>query len=346
MNKIIRKIFTMLTVSLCFNFTSVAQQIVTQVESKKVTINNFTRAANDLYMQKYVKSIGTNRFYHLSRPTPLDEQKVIRMNRDTLYSVVALDVNKPVTIELPNAGERYISLHLMDQDHFTPIVWSKPGVYTIDKEVLGSRYGMAVVRIAVDAKDEEDIKQVNKLQQQIHINGDSTKTLDVPNWDLASMQALHNALLVLGEGVTNSHKMFGTKDQVDPLLHMIGTAVGFGGLPEQYTYYEIEYPAADSGQGEFSLTVDDVPVDAFWSITVYNKDGFIDKNDLQTYVINGNNALKNEDGTVTVYFGGCNSDKVNCLPTMPGWNYAVRMYQPKAKLQSGEWKFPAIKPIN
>jgi hypothetical protein len=346
MNNIIRKICAFVMIGLCYSQISSAQQIGATSDTKKVTIDNFTRASNDLYMQKYVKSIGTNCFYHLSRPTPLDEQKVIRMNRDTLYSVVALDVSHPVTIEVPDAGERYISLHIMDRDHFTPIVWYKPGIYTIDQKVLGSRYGMAVVRIAVDAKDEEDIKTVNNLQKQIKISGGSSKSIDVPNWDLASMQKLHNAILVLGEGVTNSHKMFGTKEQVDPLLHMIGTAVGFGGLPEQYTYYEIEYPDDGNGQGEFSLTVNNVPVEAFWSITVYNKDGFIDKNDLNTYVINGNNAAKNADGTVTVHFGACNSDKPNCLPIMPGWNYAVRMYQPKAEILSGEWKFPAIKPIN
>jgi hypothetical protein len=42
----------------------------------------------------------------------VDNQSVIRMNQDTLYSVTVLDLSKPVKITLPEIGGRYMSMHV------------------------------------------------------------------------------------------------------------------------------------------------------------------------------------------------------------------------------------------
>ena len=53
------------------------------------------------------------------------------------------------------------------------------------------------------------------------------------------------------------------------------------------------------------------------------------------------------DGNVTVQYGGCEDGKTpNCLPIMPGWNYLVRLYQPRPEAASGAWKFPEAQPVN
>ena len=50
---------------------------------------------------------------------PLDKQGIIRANRDTLYSEGIFDLDAgPVTITLPNAGKRYMSMQLIDQDNY------------------------------------------------------------------------------------------------------------------------------------------------------------------------------------------------------------------------------------
>ena len=49
---------------------------------------------------------------------------------------------------------------------------------------------------------------------------------------------------------------------------------------------------------------------------------------------------------MTVHLGGCEDDRVNCLPIMEGWNYVVRMYQPSADILDGSWMFPAAQPVN
>ena len=48
---------------------------------------------------------------------------------------------------------------------------------------------------------------------------------------------------------------------------------------------------------------------------------------------------KNKDGTTTVHFGG-DPKAANSLRIMPGWNYTVRLYRPRAEILDGTWKFP------
>ncbi len=49
---------------------------------------------------------------------------------------------------------------------------------------------------------------------------------------------------------------------------------------------------------------------------------------------------KSEDGSIVIQFGGCDGKIANCLPTMPGWNYTVRLYQPDHEILNGQWHFP------
>ena len=52
-----------------------------------VTIDNFNRAETDMYFGGSVKEGGLGTFRHNREATPIDKQMVIRMNRDTLYSL-------------------------------------------------------------------------------------------------------------------------------------------------------------------------------------------------------------------------------------------------------------------
>ena len=99
--------------------------------------------------------------------------------------------------------------------------------------------------------------------------------------------------------------------------------------------------AGRSGRGD-----ETVPVKEFWSISVYNRQGFFEKNPYSAYSINDITAKKNEDGSVTVQLGGCDGKIPNCLPIVEGWNYTVRLYRPEPSIVSGKWKFPEAKAVN
>ena len=105
------------------------------------------------------------------------------------------------------------------------------------------------------------------------------------------------------------------------------------------------YPEENDGKTVYKLSVKDVPVDGFWSISVYNEKGFFEKNDLGSYSLNSSTAKRDFDGSTTVQFGNCGNGTVNCLPVTPRWNYTVRLYRPHAEILDGSWKFPEAQPV-
>ena len=89
-------------------------------------------------------------------------------------------------------------------------------------------------------------------------------------------------------------RAFGPKDQVDPVRHLIGTAAGWGGNPDKDAAYAGASPAKNDGKTVYTMKVPaQVPVDAFWSISVYNAKGFFEKNSDNAYSVNNITANTN-----------------------------------------------------
>jgi hypothetical protein len=141
-------------------------------------------------------------------------------------------------------------------------------------------------------------------------------------------------------------KAGGRRDEVDPVRHLIGTASAWGLNPDKEAVYLNVTPAKNDGSMIYKLNVpSDVPVDAFWSVIVYDATGHLQKNQYDAYSLNNVTARKSADGSVTIQFGGCDGKIANCLPTMAGWNYMVRLYRPHAEILNGTWKFPEAQPV-
>jgi hypothetical protein len=306
-----------------------------------VNVDNFNRAETDMYMGKTVKDGGLGKFVHNRTPTDIDKQAVIRMNRDTLYSGAVFDLDAgPVTITLPDAGKRFMSMQVINQDHYTSLVDYKPGPITLTKKQIGTRYVTTMVRTLVDPTDPKDLDRVHAVQDQIKVSQKGVGTFEVPNWDEASQKKVRDALLVLASATGSFKRAFGSKADVDPIKHLIGTAAGWGGNPDKDATYLSFTPARNDGKTVYKVRVKDVPVDAFWSISVYNRQGFFQKNEYDAYSLNNITAKKNADGSVNVQFGGCDGKLPNCLPIADGWNYTVRLYRPRPEVLNGKWKFP------
>ena len=312
-----------------------------------VTVQNFTRAETDMYFASFVKRGGLGKMVHNRGVTPVDKQDVVRMNRDTLYSSGVFDLDAgPVTVTLPDTGKRYMALLIVNEDHYTPAVVYAPGRYVFTRDQIGTRYMAGLIRTLVDPQNPQDINAVNALQDAIKVEQANIGTFEVPNWDAASQKKIRDALKVLASmEASPTPPRFGRKEGVDPISHLIGTAAGWGGNPEEAARYIAVYPSANDGKTVYALTVKDVPVDGFWSVSLYNKDGYFQKNDLGAYSVNNITAKPNGDGSVTVRFGGCRKDTPNCLPTPQGWNYVVRLYRPQKTILDGTWKFPEAQPV-
>ncbi|SDF86672.1 DUF1254 domain-containing protein [Terriglobus roseus] len=310
-----------------------------------VTPQTFPRAETDLYFGNFVKDGALGKFINNRTPTPIDKQKVVRMNRDTLYSSAVLDLDAgPVTITLPDPGKRFLSMQIVNEDEYTPMVVYSKGAYTLTKEKIGTRYAAVLLRILADPNSTQDLDEVHKLQDAVTITQKAPGTFEAPKWDQASQDKIREALVALGSTITDFKNAFGTKQQVDPVNYLIGSAAGWGGNPDKdATYAQMKVPNND-GKQVYKLTVKDVPVDGFWSISVYNAKGYFEQNSLNAYSINNITAQKNADNSVTVQFGGCENKAPNCVPITPGWNATIRMYRPRTEITSGKWKFPEVQP--
>ena len=154
-------------------------------------------------------------------------------------------------------------------------------------------------------------------------------TFEIPNWDEASLQRVKAALLLFGTTISDTRRMFGANEhQVDPVKHLVGSAMLWGGNPEKDALYLPITPARNDGSTTYKLTVRDIPVDGFWSLTVYNGEGYFQPNPTNAYAVNSITAKQAPDGSVTIQLGGCGGNMANCLPIAQGWNYTVRLFQP------------------
>jgi hypothetical protein len=210
---------------------------------------------------------------------------------------------------------------------------------------VGTRYVCAIVRTLVNPDDSRDLDAAHVLQDRINTRQERAGTFEIPEWNAASLDQVREAISSLSPFGVPPAK-FGKKGEVDPVAHLIGTAIGWGGNPDAAAMYVSGYPKANDGKTPYALTLWDVPVDGFWSISVYNKKGFFEKNPQNMYSLNSLTAKPSPDGSFTVRFGGCDASSVNCLPIIAGWNYTVRLYRPRQALLNGTWKLPEAQPVS
>ena len=313
-----------------------------------VTVDNFNRAETEMYKGSTVNNGGFGKFVHLRDLYAIDAP-VVRPNRDTLYSFSVFDLDAgPVTVTLPDAGQQFMSLQVIDGEQYTPEVHYGAGRHTLAREKIGTRYVTLGLRILVDPNDPEDMRKVHALQDAIKVEQPGGPgRFEVPNWDQASQKKVRDALLVLGTTLPDTKRMFGPRDQVDPVRHLIGTAMAYGGNPEKDALYLNITPSKNDGKTVHRLAINrEVPVDGFWSIIVYNAEGYVPPNKLNFYTLNNITAKRSADGSVPVQFGGCDGKIQNCIPIVNGWNYMVRLYRPRAELLNDTWKFPEAQPAN
>jgi hypothetical protein len=312
-----------------------------------VTVDNYNRAQSDAYFGLTIKAGAFGKFVHGRELAPIDRRLIIRPNRDTLYSLAVFDFDAgPVTVTLPDPGKRYMVMQVANEDQYTPAVLYGAGRHTLTREGIGTRYGIVVVRMLVDPANPQDFQQIHALQDALTASQQSSGTFEIPNWDEASLKKVRAALLQLGETISDTRRMFGAAEhQVDPVRHLVGTALVWGGLPEKDALYLPVTPARNDGTTVHELAVKDVPVDGFWSVTVYNAEGYLEPNQYNAYSVNNITAKKGADGSVAIQFGGCDGEIPNCLPIMKGWNYTVRLFRPRPEILDGTWKFAEAQPV-
>ena len=308
-----------------------------------VTPDNFIRAESDLYLAGQVADGAFGKFKHTRDVAPVDNQLVIRLNRDTIYSAAVFDLDAgPVTVTLPDSQGRFMSMLVINQDHYNPLVGYEAGDYVLSRELVGTRYGMVAIRTLANPNNEADMKAARALQDAIAVSqpGGPGK-FDIPSWDQASQAKVRAALLQLAGSLPDMRYSAGAgPEDVDAVRRLIASAAGWGLNPDKDAIYLNVNPEQNDGKSVYQLTVKEVPVEAFWSISVYNREGYYEPNDENAYTVNSVTGVKNDSGEMVIQFGDCGDAVPNCLPVVEGWNYMVRLYRPDDSILKGEWQFP------
>ncbi|WP_458191077.1 DUF1214 domain-containing protein [Haladaptatus sp. NG-WS-4] len=320
------------------------QQTIEDNGSVPVDYTNFIRAQTDRYFKSYADLGGFGEFYHYRTPIPIDEQVVAVEHRDVLPSIGIFDLTEPLIITKPDTGNRYQSMHVVNQDAYTKAVIYEPGEYTLTRDKMGSRYIQVRFRTFVDPTNSADIKKVQKLQDKIEVSQPSPGTLALPDWDQDSLDTITEALKIIANTRNRMPEYaFGDEGGVDPVQFFIGSGI-WGALPASENFFIYDSPPQNDGETPYTLTFDDVPADAFWDISVYNSNLYFEKNKYDAYSINSKNAERNADGSVTIHFGG-DPNQSNFLYTPDGWIYYVRLYKPYDEVLYGFYQFPKPQPV-
>lgn len=290
---------------------------------------------------------GVNRFVHKPRLTPTDDQPVVRMNRDSYYSSVVVDVSKGATITLPDVPEgKYLSMQPITEDHRTQPMSYGGGTYQLATHTGSHVY--IIVRLDSTFTPEE----VATHQSSMRIDAASSELFSAEPVTRESFYAVENRLkarrmeLLKTVGpVAMTMGMFTAPTDESraffvPEIHQFASAAAWGGAQVRDNIYELtpNLPA----EGCYQATFEDPGNDAFWSFTVYDRLGFIFD---EVAHVNSNLATPNADGTFTVSLG-CDSKAPNRIPISNAsevFSVTIRHYRPSQRVIGGYRLAPLIK---
>ena len=308
-------------------------------EKIPVTLENYEVAESDLAFYNVTKLVGMNTLFHF--PTgafDLNNQTVVRMNRDTYYSGAVIDTTQGATITIPETNGRYLSVMVVQNDHYIDQVFLEPGTHEITSD---TDFAMVAMRIRANQSDPADDDAIAALRAGVKLEVGGNASHVRPNYDMEQLVALRDELTVEGTKLGTLMGMQGAHGTIEPMMHLYGTAIGWGLLPDAQAQYLGSPKFANDGC--YMASFDSPPYNepGFFSITIYDADGWIYTED---GILNEFNMKLKEDGSFDAYFGEC-GEVDNNLPTVEGWNYILRIYEPRLdELQ--EFRLPEMKKIS
>lgn len=193
------------------------------------------------------------------------------------------------------------------------------------------------------------------------------KDFDMDKLTKEQLQALNTAVKTAQEQIKSRVPMMGEHKNGWAVTFITGrygtryldrAAIDYAGLGANLPQDAI-YPTAFvdenenplNGKNKYVLHFDKnklPPVNAFWSLSMYDKDSFFVANPINRYAIGDRNQLQfNKDGSLDIYIQHDSPGKdkeANWLPAPEGdFNLTLRLYWPKKEALEGQWNAPGIK---
>lgn len=288
-----------------------------------------------------------NKIFHFPGLSPASDKFVVSPNNDTIYSFVIVNAQEGFTLELPELGDRFMAIQIVDENHMTPFYLYGGGSRRFEREQFESDYLALYVRTGTDGSpaDVQEVTQV--LQPQYKIVG-ATDVFDIAKPDLEVTARVRAAM------VEEYGKLSSTSGAMQPRTELVEdweffTYVTAGALglsaDENAMYTPYALPGA-KGNVCYTATYPPVPAEAFFSITVYGPEKYL-MSDVDNIVSSNRSVVTNDDGAFSVAFGGedCRSLAPNYAYTPEdGWSFLLRAYRPNVEAFRS-YQMPDIEPV-
>jgi len=296
---------------------------------------------------------GVNRFLHFPGLTRFGDTWIVSVNNDTVYSMAVVDAREGFTVEVPEVGERFVSLHIQDFNHTLVDYSWRSGAHRYAADEVDTDYVLVGLRIATPgtAEDEEFIRE--SLQPQAVIMAASAIPFE-PQFDPAVTRQVRDALLPQYELLDDTYDTvkYDIRAVTDWERWTYTVAGQYGLSPEDTAMYPPFAPPGTRGDVTYRASFDAVPAQAFFSLTVYSADRFLMSDEHTIVSSNRPDFVARPDGGFDVFFGGeharqlAASEGANYLHTpQDGWNGILRAYRPTVDGMRN-YRMPELEPID
>src|SRR6056297_1709077 len=292
---------------------------------------NFTIAETDLYMLNHSNEHPINTFRHAREMSNVDNQFVVRENRDVLYSHAVVDISQGATLINPN-WDVFSVIQVIDENQYT-IASIYPGeqqTFTPEDVALGNHLFLNM-RTGVRSLDEAGFVEAHQHQDSVQILANSDTPYQAKGFETQSLDETRS-LKARADEISRPDLAMGTADQVEPESFLIASAVGIFGLPiDDAAYLNTIQPTGEARSGQPSrITLPVPPLNfdkgGFFSVTTYDDAGWIVK---ENFALNNRTADRNEDGTYTFHFNA--PGQPNNIDVVDGWTMLIRLYAPQSR---------------
>jgi len=224
---------------------------------------------------------------------------------------------------------------VLDPNHSEIKTLMGAGTVKIDETMLTEgHHAYIIIRTGMlrNLPEKEMFAAAHKAQDNISITNNSAEPyVPAVNFDFSTLDKVKYK--ILSDFVKHVKNGFGTTKTRDPEAAKVVIAIGWGGLSGTNAVYSAFNGTVENGS--FTMNKPNLHYDkkAFWSMTVYNGNGYIAT---MNYALNSDDMLANKDGSYTINFvaSGEPTDGLKNVITTPRgkvWTGILRCYYPKSK---------------
>lgn len=296
-----------------------------------MTAKEFIQAESRAFFADFIGRAGINAFFHFPGVATAEDRFVVSPNNDTVYSIATVNVTEGFNLVLPEMGDRFVSIQIIDENHMTPFYLYGGGTYTFTADQFETSYVGVGIRTATDASEADVLFIQEQLFPNYQITG-AADADDMPRPDLEVLERVRTALIAEYDNLTTTAgAMQPSTDLVEDWKFFTYVTAGAWGLsPDTTAMYTPGGPEHAIGGDCYTATFPRVPVEAFFSITVYGADKYLMSN-ADNIISSNRGVVTNDDGSFTVAFGDekCRELAPNYAYTPEdGWSFLLRAYRP------------------